>query len=413
MLERFTETKPIESKDVIVKRLAKEMLERFRARFKRGEKIEPKDEPATLPESSPKEIKVDEEQPEITIGTEETGISVETESQITPEEKPEESKSVKEVHKKEREIKTDRGNFESVTTNNFFEGWDEDLELEGNPELKEQIRQNIIRAEKINQQRYEHAAADLGISVEEFKERLQVKVEEMVRGANFFRATQLSVLDKIMNVDGRWKSQFETQTSNGALDPGFRAASEMRMFGFNKTDEVEMPTATYGANVSDEVLQNNKEKRPIYGYFSDEEHGAINSYGKIPPPTNVTGYGAVNIKIKKERALQKATLTFHDSLGPGSEWPPTAAAKPHFASFRLSYSGGGRILNELKGPSVANWGESYTEVQYHGGLTMDDVESIHITKGNGLYPEDIEEVRRIFKKYKEQHPESTIELIEF
>lgn len=123
-------------------------------------------------------------------------------------------------------------------------------------------------------------------------------------------------------------------------------------------------------------------------------------------------YGTVNVKIKKERALKKATLTFHDSLDPADSWPPTPAAKPHFTSFRLSYSGG-RILNELKGASVVNWGESYTEVQYHGQLTMDDVESIHISTHNGLYSDDIEEVRRIFRKYKEQHPESTIELIEF
>ena len=130
------------------------------------------------------------------------------------------------------------------------------------------------------------------------------------------------------------------------------------------------------------------------------------------PPTNVSSYGTINFKINKERALKKATITFHDSLGPGSEWPPTPAAKPHFTSFRLTY-GGSRILNELRGPSIVNWGESYTEVQYHGQLTMDDVESIHISTHNGLSPEEIEEVREIFNRYKQQHPESAIQLIEF
>ena len=62
---------------------------------------------------------------------------------------------------------------------------------------------------------------------------------------------------------------------------------------------------------------------------------------------------------------------------------------------------------------MTNWNENYTEVQYHDGLTMDDVESIHVSTHNGVYPEEIEEIRRIFKEYKEQHPESTIQLIEF
>ena len=144
MLERFTESKPIEAKEATVKRLAREMLERFRARFKRSEKIEHTEEPETIEPSVP-ETKIEAKPP-----------------------------------KKEREKKTDKGTFESIVTNNYFEGWDEDVELEGNPEIKEQIRENIIKAEKTNQERYEHAAADLGISVEEFKARLQAKIEDMV-----------------------------------------------------------------------------------------------------------------------------------------------------------------------------------------------------------------------------------------
>lgn len=121
-------------------------------------------------------------------------------------------------------------------------------------------------------------------------------------------------------------------------------------------------------------------------------------------------YGIINVRIKKEVALKKATITFLDSLQ-GSEWPPTPATKPHFTSFPLGYHGG-RILDELKGPSVVNWGKGYTEVQYHNQLTMDDVESIHISTHNYIQPEEMEKVRRIFKKYKQQHPESTIQLIE-
>ena len=409
MLKRFTESKPIESKEATKKHLAREMLEKFRAKFKKRERIEHIEEPASLPEpalTEDVEAVAEEEKPEVVPEPQEAEKSDTTELS--------EPKAIEKQGpvKKEGGRKTDRGAFESVVTNNYFEDWDEDIELEGNPEIKEQIRGNVTKAEKNNQKSYEDAAADLSISVEEFKARLQAKIEEMIERANFFRATQLGVLEKIMNVDGRWKSQFETRTSQGNLDPKYRAVSEMKMFGFNKIKGPEMPTSKYGNEIPEEVLENNKEKRPIYGYFSDEEHGAINSYGTIPPPTNVFQYGAVNLKIKKERALKKATVTFHDSLRVAADWPPTPAAKPHFTSFNLSYSGN-RILDKLKSSSVTNWGENYTEVQYHGQLTMDDVESIYISRGNGLLKEDMEEVRKIFNKYKEQYPESTIKLVEF
>lgn len=322
---------------------------------------------------------------------------------------------------KKRERKTDKGDYESIATNNYFEGFDEDVELEGNPEIKEQIRQNILKSEKINQVRYESAAHDLGISVEEFKVRLQAKIEDMVEKAQFFRATNINVLERVIITDGRWKSQFETATSNGTLDPAFRAAKEIQMFGFNQAEASLVDLDLVSGwdrvqGVSMEVLEKDKERRPIYGYFSDEEHGAINHEGKIPPPTSVETYGTVNFKIKKDRALKKATVTFHDSLGPGSDWPPTPAIKPHFTSFKISYAGH-RFLEELRGPSVVNWGGSYTEVQYHGQLTMDDVEDIYVSAQNSYSSEEgketVKRAREIFDEYKRQHPESTIKLIEF
>ena len=312
-------------------------------------------------------------------------------------------------------VRTEKGDYESVVTNNYFEGWDQ-LVLNGNPEIKDQIRQNIIRAEKMRHKVYQETADRLGISIEEFKARLQAKIEEMVRQSNFFRATNFDVLEMVMGVDGRWKSQFETGRSNGRLDPQYRARQEMAMFGFNRIDGGDGFSGDYGEYLSSRVLETSREKRPIYGYFSDDEHGGINRYdGKIPPPTIVSQYGQINFKIKRERALEKATITFHDSLGVGSGWPPTPAARPHFTSFNLDYihSYPDNVLTHLSRSSIVNWGQSYTEVQYHGQLTMDDVESIHVSTHNGLSQEDVQEVRRIFNEYKKQHPESTIQLIEF
>lgn len=292
----------------------------------------------------------------------------------------------------EQEIKTENGEYLSSVTEKYFEDWD-DLELIGNPGIKERIKKNIIESEKRLAHKYQAKADQMGVSIEEFKAALQAKVENMLEKANFFRATTIEVLDQVMNVDGRWKSQFETNTSNGSLSPSYRSAHEEEMFGF--TDDVDA----------------NKELRPIYGYFSDNSDGVINYEGRIPPPNNVNYYGTINFKIKKDRTLNKSTVTFQDSLA-HSNILPSPAAKPHFTSFALLYW----ETDEFKSinmPSVTNWGAEYTEVQYHEQLTMDDVESIHICPDNNLSAADIEYIRRTFAKYKEQHPDSTIELIEF
>ncbi|MDP3725557.1 MAG: hypothetical protein Q8R20_03770 [Nanoarchaeota archaeon] len=440
--ESSTKEHPEERQEMPARRLAREMLERFLARIRKSDRVQrdekavnplldlsiynidfpappragrgrwsrKKNIPDILEDVTPEETK--KETPEVVAVPDQSGVE-------PPKSEVIDTQDAAGPQKTEGERKIDRGDYESIVTNNYFEGWDE-LEIEGNAGIKDTIRANIIQAEERNELTYKGAAVDLGISVEEFKARLQEKVEEMVARAGFFRATEFRVLEQIMNVDGRWKSQFETATSNGLLNPQCRAKSEMRMFGFNEAENFGVLIEQYafgGERLSDEVLAKDRERRPIYGYFSDEDHGAINHTGKIPPSTNLQKYGAVNVKIKRERALEKATVTFHDSLDhsfdPGRDWPPTPAVKPHFTSFRFIHPDGGHLLEKLKGPSVMNWGEDYTEVQYHGQLTMDDVESIHISTKNLLYPEEIEEIRRIFHEYKQRHPESTIQLIEF
>lgn len=250
-----------------------------------------------------------------------------------------------------------------------------------------------MQAERYHKLYYEQCAIELGITVKELKKQLQTKVENLVKDSEFWRATKVDVLDQVLNVDGRWKSQFETKRSEGTLDPNYRANQEHKMFGIENN------------------TQKDREKRPIYGYLSDHEHGAVNIAGTIPPPTNVMYYGTINVKLKKEIVYKKGTITFCDSLTPANMYPPTPAVKPHFTSvpnyaIKAIFQKSDRI-------SVTNWGESYTEAQYHGQLTVYDVESIHISTSNDLRSEEIEKIKSIFHTYKEQHPESTIQLIEF
>ena len=279
-----------------------------------------------------------------------------------------------------------------TTTDRYFMDWG-DVVLEGSPGIKEKIKENILRAEQLFSDRYKNDAKKEGLSEKELRERLQKKVEDLVEKASFFRATSISVIENIMIKDGRWKSQFETGTSNGTLDPERRAGAEEQMFGFEKK------------------INLNSQTRPIYGYFTDGENGEINSGGEVPPPNNVHQYGEINFKIKKEKALKRATVTFQDSLGSYDEYPPTPASKPHYGSLMIGYRY--LPLGGINTTKKKNWGDRYTEVQYHGGLTMDDVESIHISTKNGMTEGHMRKVRDLYKKYMELHPESDIKLIEY
>lgn len=295
------------------------------------------------------------------------------------------------AHALEQETRKDKGEYESGVTNAYFETWEE-LELEGNPELKEAIKQGIIETEKRQEDSYKEHAAQRGISVEEYKSLLQERVEMLVEESRFFRATHADILEKIMLEDGRWKSQFETSTSNGLFYPQRRSQVENAMFGFAN-------------NVTE-----NAGKRPIYGYFSNGENGEQNHEGTIPPPIEASQYGRVIFKLKKDAALRKATLCISDSLGYCEErrMAVTPASKPHFTSLKIGDDPLDQYWETRKTPHY----KSYTEAQYHNQLTMEDIESIHLVRGNGLEESEFNRVRDLYQQYLDKHPESDLKLVQ-
>lgn len=145
------------------------------------------------------------------------------------------------------------------------------------------------------------------------------------------------VISKILD-DGRFKSQFETNTSHGSLSPSSRAKAETNMFGYPNN----LPPA----------------QRPVYGYLSPsgDDHNGPKHYGDIKA-------------VFKDELKSRATFTYADSLGPGigkQEVAPSLVSDPKW------YSAG-----------QYNWHESnlknirpYPEVQYHGGLSIDDIDYV-------------------------------------
>jgi hypothetical protein len=294
----------------------------------------------------------------------------------------------------------------SPTTMKYLEKFDQ-LEIEGNQGIKEAIRRNILATEKKFAASYRIMAKQMGISTNEFKQYLQEKVERMVRESYFFRATHIDILDRVLNIDGRFMSQFETQTSDGNLYPGYRADRELQNFGFNDIDYLNVSIV----NLKQARVERNAEMRPIYGYFSDDIKGVINTFGKNPPSNSVITYGKVSIRFNEEKVIRRTTVSFNDSLWEGHP-PPTPAMLPHFTSLFYN-SSKGLYLDEVTRTSILNWGSTYTEAQYHCQLTVGDIEEIYISIDNNMDQSEIDEVRRIYKKFIENNPDSTIKLIEY
>jgi hypothetical protein len=153
---------------------------------------------------------------------------------------------------------------------------------------------------------------------------------------------------------GRFKSQFETGNSQGALNERLRRDVEKNAMGVPHKIE--------------------NEKRPIYGYVSNE-HG---SHGSIA----LDGYGEVAY-ILKEEIKGRSTVTFGDSLDNALPASPYSDHK----EYSVAPHEPGRIGRSTN---------SYIEAQFHGGVSVNDVEKIVINTGtatkwmgnfNGSLPE--------------------------
>lgn len=226
------------------------------------------------------------------------------------------------------------------------------------------VRPNISQAMRDRQAQQWQAALQqykpAGMTDEAFTLQVREHVRrELALGETSTRRSVRSARNIIQ--EGRFKSQFETGRSGGALTPSGRADIENRMF------EYPLPS-TINRRVFDMTHDDfNKafpgEKRPIYGYVND-------------PRTDVDGaewYGDVRFVMKSE-VRQKSTITNGDSLG--GAFSPT-----HFDDDNLEYLTLGSYNSPLNWKIGAN---GYTEVQYHGGLFLEDVAEVVLPRATRI-----------------------------
>lgn len=299
----------------------------------------------------------------------------------------------------------------SSSTENYLENikdqiFDDDLVLH------KKIINNIISAELARANEYEQCAREMGTSANELKRSLQARIEMIVANSQLFMAISPKALEDVLNGSGRFKNQFETNETGGWATPRYRALLELEMFGFN-SNLVDDKAIDY-TQLPDEVITMNASSRPTYGYFSDHMNGIVNSEGKSPPESDFSKYGRVTIQFK-EGVKKRTTVTFGDTIDCFEKGTaPSPALAPHFTSFPFPryIPDAPTYINQLVASSKSIWGAT-PEAQFHGSLTADDIEAIHVSPANGLTTAEIEQVQKTLNDFQVANPDSVIQIIRY
>ena len=200
-------------------------------------------------------------------------------------------------------------------------------------------------------------------------------VEEVISRVRWARRSRLYValpekaLKKIV-ADGRMKSQFESGSSGGMFNTVLRRDVEFSQMG--------VPT-----DLADEL-------RPIYGFFSDDGY----PFGTLAAQC----YGPVVVHLKKS-VRSRTTITDGDSLDHGLiPLPATGEIDEDDLDRLFAWTSRSGVIardsinsvlqqfyEEVLGESYIDYytGEDsgYTEIQVHGGVSVDDIDYIE-------YPEN-------------------------
>ena len=166
-------------------------------------------------------------------------------------------------------------------------------------------------------------------------------------------------LQLIIN-NGRFKTQFETGTSNGIFDPSVRKGYESMMFGFPR----ELP----------------HEVRPVYGYIAP--------LGEVPSPQQGPHqYGNIKV-VLKDSVRQRTTVTVGDSLSFDKQLPSPALKVDRYSWHPHTIQGDVAIAGN---PAAAllerstRYSGGYVEAQIHGGLNVTDISRIVVDEESWQY----------------------------
>jgi hypothetical protein len=134
--------------------------------------------------------------------------------------------------------------------------------------------------------------------------------------------------------DGRFKTQFETNTSRGALFPQARVETDIAQFGYHPDTAPEM--------------------RPVFGYLTS---GGVMDKKKF---ASIKIYGELQFVLKRD-THSRSTYATHDTLSSGVT--PSPMGVPSANASGSMHTG------------------MYAEAQIHGGLSLSDVDYVTVNVG--------------------------------
>jgi hypothetical protein len=214
------------------------------------------------------------------------------------------------------------------------------------------------------------------------------------------------VLHKILD-DGRMKSQFETNSSNGMLNHTTRAGVEDKHFGY--PDHIRnwspLHDSGYYDDDADEHPEHPKHARPIYGYLD---------HTPLKGNDNAEQYGEHKLVLHKPSIWHRTTVTFGDSLNHHNSIGPSPVQNVSPYSFHGSVNDGDKdehggyygdddpphkrvmalkhfghsgdpasIYGDGESGHPKGMGYNYAEAQYHGGVKTSDIHYAVLNDGYG------------------------------
>lgn len=189
--------------------------------------------------------------------------------------------------------------------------------------------------------------------ITEFKKRMIDLFNNSDFGMNVPRIDRKGndVLESIFN--SWFKAQQKTGTGKGCVDISLRNRASKELFGTDINN----------------TAKNEYEK---YGFLMDKD---ILKQAKSDIASQYWSFGdGIQIRFKKDKVI--TTFTMEDSLNSGLNPSLTTDPFPTSASSINRIVTGKPLTSAIE--ATRNWARSYIELQYHGDLTLDCIESIFI-----------------------------------
>ena len=224
---------------------------------------------------------------------------------------------------------------------------------------------------------WEKSVVSKELTVEQI-ELIGNKMSEVINNSEYAIRVDSEIFDKILD-DGRFKNQFETKTSGGALNFDYRKKATKQLFGKGAIKDVK-----------------DYEK---YGYLTTNDF--IEEYHN----SNVSQYGNCIVHFDKKYLKNKVTYTLDDSLGQALNKVTVAGdiENPRANGINKKYLKEWIPWFEKRKDKILEMSDfmedtpiRYIELQYHGELKPDFIKEVCFTGEDTEVPSSL--VKRLKSK---------------